>query len=91
MDNGMTLEKAVNRPNSNLAKVVRYLVIAGPSSKADICINALGFKVSSGRVLRGWHSYLFRAMRIGQFIEGNRAGRGYLYSLGTNAPLVKIK
>ena len=90
LQNGMTLEKAVNRPYSNLAKVVRYLVVAGPSSKEDICINALGFK-HDGRSLRGWNSYLFRAMTWGNFVVGARVGRKYLYSLGVNAGHVKLK
>jgi len=90
MANNMTFEKAVNRPYSNLAKVVRYLLIAGPSSKEDICINALGFK-HDGRSLRGWHCYLFRAMQYGNFIEGKRVGRKYIYSLAPNSTLVKIK
>lgn len=89
LQNGMTLERAVNNPNSNLAKVVRYLMVVGRATKEDICVNVLGFK-HDGRLLRGWNSYLFRAMRGGNFVNLTWEGKKYYYSLGPNACVVKL-
>jgi len=89
MDNDLTLERAVNNPKSNLARVVRYLMLNGQSTKLEICTNSLNYKPTSA--IRGWGSYLFRGMTQGGFIKGTRMGRHYVYVLGPNAPLVKIK
>lgn len=89
LQNGMTLEHAVNNPKSNLARVIRYLMVNGQSTKLDICKNALNYKPTSE--IRGWGSYLFRAMKQAGFIKGTRMGRHYVYVLGPNYPLVKIK
>jgi hypothetical protein len=89
LQNNLTLERAVTNPKSNLARVIRYLMVNGQSTKLDICTNALNYKPT--RSIRGWNCYLFRGMRKGGFIKGTRMGRHYVYVLGPNWNLVKLK
>ena len=92
--NYMTLGKAVDTPTSVLAKTVRFLEQNGPSTREKICREALGFKDyvrpwdGKSRGVKGWNTNEFSLMIQTGFIQKQRVGRTWVYTLGYPADFV---
>lgn len=93
--NFLNFAKAVDTPTSVLAKTVRFLEQNGPSTREKICREALGFKDyvqpwdGKNRGVKGWNTNEFSLMIQTGFIQKQRVGRTWVYTLGYPAEYVK--
>ena len=98
--NGINLNRSVKNPNSNTAKIVRYVGTERATygwrvTKREIMVDVFG-KVptmkgnwSVFRVGR-WGSNLFAALCEANILVKSREGRTTFYTLGANASVVKL-
>lgn len=93
-NNFLNFVKAVDTPTSVLAKTVRFLEQNGPSTREEICRKALGFKDyvrtwnGKNRGVHGWNTNEFSLMIQTGFIQKQRVGRTWVYTLGYPADYV---
>lgn len=101
MHNGLTLERSVNNPDSNLAKIASFLRVVGYARRSDIQYYVFGIRpggFSRGKVtyrlgdsVRSWGSGLFSAAQKAGLIQSIRSGRNVTYHLTTLGKTVIVR
>lgn len=80
--NNLTFEKSVDRPNSRLRRVTRYLYLNGSKTRAEILADVFKRTTSNTGSLRGWGGYLFSGAVEAGFITKTRVGNKVFYDVG---------
>lgn len=101
MHNGLTLERSVRNPESNLAKIAAFLRVVGYARRSDIQYYVFGIRpggFSRGKVthrlgdsVRNWGSGLFSAAQKAGLIQPIRSGRFVKYQLTTLGKTVIVR
>jgi len=87
--NGMNLRRSMQHPGSRARKILAYLQMYGPRSKAAILWDVFGKqvitpvwpKVESKYCSTGWATYVFQLLQGHGYIQKVRVGRGVVYQV----------
>lgn len=84
--NGLNFKQSVDNPMSRLRRVLKYLDIAGPSTKREILRDVFGYtdKEMTPSFVRGQHSIFFSLCVVKGYLKWERRGNKILWSLGPN-------